>query len=124
MLSVVYAECHQQTHYAQCLYAKCQYAECRGTLILQYKVIWEGIILLKLFRVYKYKNLYIFKKRKGLQNKFSTTNKTNTFSDKVILLQIASDSKIAIQNRACEWTLKKIKELSGVVTFFGRDISQ
>ena len=48
---VVYAECHQQTHYAQCLYAKCQYAECRGTLILQYKVIWAGIILLKLFRI-------------------------------------------------------------------------
>jgi hypothetical protein len=73
---------------------------------------------------FKYKNLSIFKKRKGLQNKFSTTNKTNTFWDKVILLQIASDSKIAIQNRSCEWTLKKTKELSGVVTFFGRDISQ
>jgi hypothetical protein len=28
MLSVVYAECRQQTHYAECRHAECRYAEC------------------------------------------------------------------------------------------------
>ncbi len=30
MLSVVYIECHKQTHYAECRYAECRYAECRS----------------------------------------------------------------------------------------------
>ncbi len=30
MLSIIYAECREQAHYAQCLYAECRYAECRG----------------------------------------------------------------------------------------------
>jgi hypothetical protein len=30
MLSVSYAECHRQTHYAECHYAEWRYAECRG----------------------------------------------------------------------------------------------
>jgi hypothetical protein len=29
MLSVNYAECCEQVHYAECSYAKCHYAECR-----------------------------------------------------------------------------------------------
>ncbi len=28
LLSVNYAECHKQAHYAQCRYAECRYAEC------------------------------------------------------------------------------------------------
>ncbi len=28
-LSVVYAECYKQIHYAECRYAECHYAECR-----------------------------------------------------------------------------------------------
>jgi hypothetical protein len=28
MLSVVYAECLKQTHYAECHYAECRYAKC------------------------------------------------------------------------------------------------
>jgi hypothetical protein len=49
MLSVIYAECHKQTHcaecryaechyaechYAECRYAECHYAECRGAVLL------------------------------------------------------------------------------------------
>ncbi len=30
MLGVIYAECHKQAHYAECLYAECRYAECLG----------------------------------------------------------------------------------------------
>ncbi len=38
MLSVDYAECRKQTHYAQCRHAECRYAEChydecRGTKV-------------------------------------------------------------------------------------------
>jgi hypothetical protein len=29
MLSVIYAECRKQAHYAECHYAECCYAECR-----------------------------------------------------------------------------------------------
>jgi len=29
MLSVIYAECHKQTHNSERLYAECRYAECR-----------------------------------------------------------------------------------------------
>jgi hypothetical protein len=29
LLSVNYAECHKQAHYAECHYAECHYAECR-----------------------------------------------------------------------------------------------
>jgi hypothetical protein len=29
MLSVIYAECRKQAHYAECRYAECRYAECR-----------------------------------------------------------------------------------------------
>jgi hypothetical protein len=29
MLSVNYAECRKQAHYAECRYAECHYAECR-----------------------------------------------------------------------------------------------
>ncbi len=29
MLSVIYAECHKQTHNVECHYAECRYAECR-----------------------------------------------------------------------------------------------
>jgi hypothetical protein len=29
MLSVNYAECRKQVHYAECRYAECRYAECR-----------------------------------------------------------------------------------------------
>ncbi len=29
MLGVIYAECHKQAHYVECLYAECRYAECR-----------------------------------------------------------------------------------------------
>ncbi len=32
MLSVNYAECHKQAHYAECRYAECRYAECRRAL--------------------------------------------------------------------------------------------
>jgi hypothetical protein len=32
MLSVVYADCHKQTNYAECRYAECHYAECRGAI--------------------------------------------------------------------------------------------
>ncbi len=37
MLSVVYATCRKETHYAErryaeCRYAKCRYTECRGAL--------------------------------------------------------------------------------------------
>jgi hypothetical protein len=32
MLSVAYAECRKQAHYAECHYAECRYAECRGAL--------------------------------------------------------------------------------------------
>ena len=28
MLSVNYAECRKQSHYAECRYAECRYAEC------------------------------------------------------------------------------------------------
>ncbi len=28
MLSVNYAECRKQAHYAECRYAECRYAEC------------------------------------------------------------------------------------------------
>ena len=29
MLSVIYAECRNWAHYAECRYAKCRYTECR-----------------------------------------------------------------------------------------------
>jgi hypothetical protein len=29
LLSVIYAECHNLPHYAECRYAECHYAECR-----------------------------------------------------------------------------------------------
>jgi hypothetical protein len=29
-MSVIYAECHKQTHYAECRYAECHYPERRG----------------------------------------------------------------------------------------------
>jgi hypothetical protein len=29
VLSVIYAECRKQAHYAECRYAECHYAECR-----------------------------------------------------------------------------------------------
>ncbi len=32
MLSVNYAQCCKQAHYAECRYAECRYAECRGAL--------------------------------------------------------------------------------------------
>ncbi len=32
MLSVIYAECRKQAHYAECHYAECRYAECRSAL--------------------------------------------------------------------------------------------
>jgi hypothetical protein len=40
MLGVIYAECHKQTHYAECRnavcrYAECHYAECRGATALK-----------------------------------------------------------------------------------------
>ncbi len=31
MLSVIYAECPNQAHYAECRYLECRYAECRYT---------------------------------------------------------------------------------------------
>jgi hypothetical protein len=30
MLSVNYAKCRKQTHYAECRYDECHYVECRG----------------------------------------------------------------------------------------------
>jgi hypothetical protein len=30
MLSVNYAECRKQAHYAECRYDECHYVECRG----------------------------------------------------------------------------------------------
>ncbi len=30
MLSVIYAECRKQNHYAECLNAECRYAGCRS----------------------------------------------------------------------------------------------
>jgi hypothetical protein len=30
LLSVIYAECLKQAHYAECHYAECCYVECRG----------------------------------------------------------------------------------------------
>jgi hypothetical protein len=30
MLSVIYAECRKQAHYAECHYTECRYAECRS----------------------------------------------------------------------------------------------
>ncbi len=32
MLSVNYAECRKQAHYAECHYAECRHAECRGAV--------------------------------------------------------------------------------------------
>ncbi len=32
MLSVNYAECRKQAHYAECHYAEYRYAECHGTI--------------------------------------------------------------------------------------------
>ncbi len=29
MLSIIYAECRNLAHYAECHYAKCRYTECR-----------------------------------------------------------------------------------------------
>ncbi len=39
MLSVIYAECRKQAHYAgcryaECSYAECRYAECRGAIVI------------------------------------------------------------------------------------------
>jgi hypothetical protein len=36
MLSVNYAECRKQVHYAECRCAKCRYAECHGANTLAY----------------------------------------------------------------------------------------
>ncbi len=33
--SVVYAECHKQTHYAECHYAECHNAERRGAITIR-----------------------------------------------------------------------------------------
>jgi hypothetical protein len=41
MMSVVYAECHKQTHYAECRYAECRYAECCSALFCAWVLkIW------------------------------------------------------------------------------------
>ncbi len=50
MLSVTYAECRKQTHYAKCryaewLYAECRFDECRGAVILFNHIFNENISL-------------------------------------------------------------------------------
>jgi hypothetical protein len=32
MLTVIYAECRNWAHYAECRHAECRYAECRGVI--------------------------------------------------------------------------------------------
>ncbi len=49
MLGVIYTECHNYAHYAECRYAECHYAECRYsqcrvTQIASAKVLWYSSI--------------------------------------------------------------------------------
>ncbi len=54
MLSVNYAECRKQAHYAECHYAECRYAECRGaanllSFILRFDAIKPFVIVIESF---------------------------------------------------------------------------
>ena len=44
MLNVIYAQCHIQALYAQCLYDEYRYAECRGAMKANLQLPLEPIL--------------------------------------------------------------------------------
>ncbi len=60
LLSVIYAECRKQAHYAECHYGECRYAECHGAINITYLNFRVNILVVPNFSALLWKECQSF----------------------------------------------------------------